>query len=80
MAGERRTRPETAVGLDGGAATPRLEVGGGSDGRAPPASDRAKKRKGGDAVLGRRKGENGPAWAVCVHWRKRRPAAWPLAG
>jgi hypothetical protein len=46
MAGERRTRPETAIGLDRRAATTRPEVGRGPDGRAPPASDRAKKKEG----------------------------------
>jgi hypothetical protein len=62
MAGERLTRPETAGGLDGGAAIPRLEVGDGPDGRAPPVSDRPQKEKGG-GVLGRRSSDAGPAWA-----------------
>jgi hypothetical protein len=49
MAGERLTRPETAGGLDGGAADPRLEVGERPDGRAPPVSDRPQKEEGGRA-------------------------------
>jgi hypothetical protein len=46
-AGERQTRPVTAGGHDWGVATPRLEVGGGPDGRAPPASDWREKERGG---------------------------------
>jgi hypothetical protein len=49
MAGERLTRPETAGGLDGGAADPQLEVGERPDGRAPPVSDRPQKEKRGEA-------------------------------
>jgi hypothetical protein len=56
MAWERRTRPVTVDDLDGGATTPRLEAGGGPDGRAPSVSLWRKKKK--DAgELGRRRGE-----------------------
>jgi hypothetical protein len=48
----------------GGAATPRLEVGDGPDGRAPPASDRLQKKKKRGAVLGRRKGGSGPIYLI----------------
>jgi hypothetical protein len=45
MAWERRTRPVTVGGLDGGAATLRLEVAGGPDSRAPSVSVWCKKKK-----------------------------------
>jgi hypothetical protein len=60
----------------GGAATPRLEVGDGPDGRAPPASDRSqKKREGRGAGL-----EEGRKWASmgrCVRGKEgRRPGSF----
>jgi hypothetical protein len=67
MAGEQQTRPEMAVGLDGGAATPRPEVGEGLTAGPPPASDRAKKEKEGTRCWagGREKmGQLGPS--VCA--------------
>jgi hypothetical protein len=71
MAGERRTRPVTAGGFKRGAAIPRLEVEGGPDCGAPPASDRHKKKKGGDSA--------GPAveasWAAAGCQRARKKAA-----
>jgi hypothetical protein len=45
-AGECGTRPVTAGGHEGARLTRGLEVGGEPDGRAPPVSDWAKKRKG----------------------------------
>jgi hypothetical protein len=45
MAGEWRTRTVTTDGLDGGAATSRLEVGGGPDGEAPSVGLWRKKKK-----------------------------------
>jgi hypothetical protein len=74
MAGERLIRPETAGGLDGGAADPRLEVGERPDARAPPVSDRPQKKKGG-GVLGRRGCEAGPAWADGARAGKKKKAA-----
>jgi hypothetical protein len=71
-AGERHTRPVTAGGLDWGAATLWLEVGGGPDGRAPPASDRAQKKRRGGARLA--SGETSWAgWAgLCMRAREKK--------
>jgi hypothetical protein len=76
MAGERRTRLVTAGGLKRCAAIPRLEVRDGPDGRAPPASDRHKRKRGG-AVLGQRWKRAGPLWAASACTGKgRRPGSF----
>jgi hypothetical protein len=62
----------------GGAATLRLEVGDGPDGRVPPASDRPQKGEGG-AVLGRRVKASWVA-AGCQRTRKKAAGVRTFAG
>jgi hypothetical protein len=75
MAGERRTRPVTASGHEWGAATPRLEVGGGPDGRAPPIGVWREKENGQHGWPGgeRRAGPRGPAACASAGEEGRQP-------
>jgi hypothetical protein len=74
MAGERRTRPETAGGLKRGGGHPRLEVEGGPDDRAPLVSLWCLKEK-------RETARAGPAGSRLGRCRPlaragKRPLAW----
>jgi hypothetical protein len=63
--------------LEGGAAIPRLEVGDGPDGRAPPASDRPQKneRGGGTSWAGGRDGLGRCGLTACAQRKGRWPGA-----